>query len=263
MALPRQPPGPRSQQNKVVARAKTKLYMKSVEILESLGIQIHVDGVSPADWKALASRSYIHGCTSNPSLCRKLGVTDYERFCKDMLEVSQGKPVSLEVLSDDFSEMKRQALKLASWGDNVLVKIPVTNTKGEDSWRLIIDLVKDGVKVNVTAVTTDAQIMAATYANPYVISVFAGRIADRGDDPRLYLGTCRQHLKNSKTKLLWASTREAYNIIQAAGNWCDIITVPLPILAKAIDKFGCDLEAESLSLVRQFHSDAMEAGFTL
>ena len=236
----------------------------SVEILETLTVSVHVDGPSLDEWKALARRSYVKGATFNPSLCRNLGVTDYEKFCRDVIEVSQGKPVSLEVLADDFHEMKRQAVKLASWGDNVVVKIPITNTKNVYSLNLIEELSRLGIKVNVTAVTTAKQVayVDGLRDKPYILSVFAGRISDAGGDA---IEAMRSYAKvlDGKPLLLWASTREVGNIFQAEMAQCDIITVPLPILAKALVKAGCDLGTESLELVKKFHDDAVSAGFTL
>jgi len=238
--------------------------LKSVEVLDRLGIDIHVDGPSLDEWKALARRSYIHGATFNPSLCRKLGVTDYEKFCRDVLELSQGKPVSLEVLADDFETMKKQAVKLSELAENVVVKIPIMNTQGRYTDGLVEDLVSAGVKVNVTAVVTREQVSLFDKPSriPYIISVFAGRIADSGVDPVDMMRDCAEKL-GGKPKLLWASTREVWNIFQAAEAGCQIITVPLPILAKAVQKSGSDVRHESLELVKQFNRDAVEAGFTL
>lgn len=238
------------------------------EILSGLGIEIWVDGPSMAEWLAMVDSPYVKGATTNPSLMRKLGVTDYEKFAKSFLEVSRGLPVSFEVIADTWPEMKRQALKLASWGGNVLVKIPVTNTKGESAWPLIGELGREGVRVNVTAITTKAHVLGAEKANPAIVSIFVGRITDGGAAKPDWSGNDIVDADilmpiPSSIKALWASTREPYNIIEASHGGFDIITVPVPILAKAVQKFGCDLAAESLSLVKTFHSDALAAGFTL
>lgn len=227
-------------------------------------IEIYLDG---PDYAQIDSApSYVTGFTSNPSLFRKAGVVDYLGACCSMAEVAGlNRPVSLEVLADDFLEIRRQAHLLNALGPNVLVKIPITSTDGTSTAPLIDDLTASGVKVNVTAVTTARQVEAALNIGhrPYVISIFAGRIADSGVDPcdlmRGAVGVCRL----AKVRVLWASTREPLDIWRAYRCGVDIITVPPAILAKALEKAGADMTAESLGIVQMFSRDAKEAGYVL
>jgi transaldolase len=198
---------------------------------------------------------------------RKAGISDYEAFAKDLLTIVTDRPVSFEVFSDDFDEMYDQALYIAGWGENVYVKLPVTNTRGESSARLIRALSSRGVKVNATAILTLEQVETVADAladgAPAVISVFAGRIADTGRDPVPVMQTALSIVrKHHGIELLWASCREVLNIIQADQIGCDIITVPHDLLAK-IPMFGQDLDALSLDTVCMFRRDATAAGFTL
>jgi transaldolase len=208
----------------------------------------------------------IQGLTTNPTLMNKAGIADYEPFARDVLRVITRKPVSFEVFSNEFAEMRRQALKIASWQDNVYVKIPVTNIAGESCCPLISDLASQGVKVNVTAVTTLKQVKHVAGALnpdvPAVVSVFAGRIADTGCDARGVMCKAREIIASYPNfELLWASVREVYNIFEAARCGCHIVTVPHDILSKALKTVGCDAEAVSLDTVRMFADDAMAAGF--
>jgi len=196
------------------------------------------------------------------------GIKDYEAFARDVLETVTTKPISFEVLSDDFSEMRRQAAKIHSWGANVYVKIPITNSRGESSLPLIRDLSREGLKVNATALLSLAQVQSVAAALdpavPSVVSVFAGRIADTPVDPMpIMRASCASLEGLPNAQLLWASTREVLNLFQAEECGCAIITVSHGILAKAQQMVGLDLDAVSLDTVRMFARDAAAAGFTL
>jgi transaldolase len=236
--------------------------------LNNLKIQIYADGADKAGILDLYAKPYIKGLTTNPSLMKKAGIRDYEAFAQDILETVTAKPISLEVFTDEFPEMKRQALKISAWARNVYTKIPITNSRGESSLPLIRELAAEGVKLNVTAVFTEPQVRGVAGALnpdvPSVVSVFAGRIADTGIDPvPLMRGYLELLCGQPKAELLWASTREVLNIFQAEAAGCAIITVPHDILAKAAKLVGFGLEALSLDTVRMFARDAAEAGFTL
>jgi transaldolase len=199
---------------------------------------------------------------------KKAGITDYEAFAKDVLETVKTKPISFEVFADDFAEMRRQALKIRDWQENVYVKIPVLNPAGESSMGLIRDLAKEGVKLNVTAILSERQIEQVAAALeprvPSVVSVFAGRIADTGRDPMPIMQAAHTILHHQpKAELLWASVREVYNIFQAEEVRAHIVTVGHDILHKAISMCGRDLDALSLDTVQMFDRDAKAAGFTL
>jgi transaldolase len=231
-------------------------------------IKIFADGASLPDLLALAGNPRIAGFTTNPTLMRKAGVTDYRAFAHEVLQHIKDKPISFEVFADEFSEMQRQAREIATWGANVYVKIPVTNTRRESAAALVKALAADGVKLNVTAICTLAQVREVAQAlaggAPSVVSVFAGRIADTGRDPVPLMGEalqiCRQ--RDARIELLWASPRELLNIVQAAEVGCDIITVT-PDLLKKLDLVGKDLGEFSLDTVKMFHSDAQAAGYKL
>jgi len=199
---------------------------------------------------------------------KKAGIQDYEAFAKDILQTVTAKPISLEVFTDEFPEMKRQALKISALANNVYTKIPITNSRGESSLALIKELGKEGVKLNITALFTEEQVRgvaeALNPAVPSVVSVFAGRIADTGIDPMPLMRKYLSMIKNQpKAELLWASTREVLNIFQAEECGCAIITVPHDILGKAAKMLGMDLAAVSLDTVCMFARDAKEAGFKL
>jgi transaldolase len=199
---------------------------------------------------------------------RKVGVKDYEAFARSVLESVTDKPISFEVFSDEFPEMRRQALKIRDWQDNVYVKIPITNTKAESALALIAELAGEGVKLNVTAILTLEQVNGVAGALrpevPAVVSVFAGRIADTGVDPMPLMKESLSLVRSlPHAELLWASVREVLNIFQAADCGCHIVTVPHDILAKASKLGGMDLGELSLDTVRMFYQDAMAAGFRL
>jgi transaldolase len=236
--------------------------------LSNLKIRIYADGADKAGILDLYAKPYIKGLTTNPTLMRKAGVTDYETFARDILQTVTDKPVSLEVLADDFPEMKRQALKIASWGANVYVKIPITNTRAESSVPLIRELTAEGVKLNLTALLTLDQVRAVRAVLdpqvPVVVSIFAGRIADTGADPVPVMRASRELLTGlPRAELLWASVREVLNIVQAEQCGCDIVTVTHDILAKAAKLLGMDHTALSLDTVKMFANDAASAGYRL
>lgn len=236
--------------------------------LQDLKIQIYADGADKAGILDLYAKPYIKGLTTNPTLMNKAGIKDYEAFARDILQTVTAKPVSLEVFTDDPVDMKRQALKIASWGANVYVKIPITNSVGDSCLPLIKELGSAGVKVNVTAILTLDQVAgvaaALNPAVPSVVSIFAGRIADTGVDPVPTMRTARTLLANQpKAELLWASVREVLNIFQAEQAGCDIVTVTHDVLAKAAKLCGMDLTALSLDTVKMFARDAAAAGYRL
>ena len=235
--------------------------------LEDLKIQIFADGADKEGMLEMYGKSYIKGLTTNPTLMKKAGIKDYRAFCKDILTHIKDKPLSFEVFSDDFSEMERQALEIASWGDNVYVKIPVTNTKHETCYALVKKLGSQKVKMNVTAIMTMTQVRdVVTALNPNVpsyVSVFAGRIADTGRDPVPMMAAAVEMLKIAPAaELIWASPRELLNIFQADQVGCQVITVTNDILKK-LSLLGYDLDIYSLDTVKMFYSDAVAAGFKL
>jgi len=231
-------------------------------------IKIFADGASLPALLELAQNPAIAGFTTNPTLMRKAGVKDYRAFAREALAHIVKKPISFEVFADDFAEMNRQARAIAAWGDNVYVKIPITNTKGESAVPLVRELTTAGVKLNVTALCTLRQVHETAQAlaggAPSVISVFAGRVADTGRDPvplmRAALEICAA--ADRHIELLWASPRELLNLIQAAEVGCHIITVTHDLLKK-IELIGKDLGEFSLDTVKMFHRDAADAGYEL
>ena len=236
--------------------------------LQSLSIHLYADGADKAGILELYAKPYIKGLTTNPTLMKKAGITDYEAFAKDILQTVTAKPISLEVFSDDFPEMKRQALKIAGWGKNVYVKIPITNSRGETAIPLIRELSAQGVQLNITAILTLDQVRDVAAALdpkvPSVVSIFAGRIADTGVDPMPIMRESRKILANQpKAQLLWASVREVLNIVQAEQSGCHIVTVQHDILAKAAKLLDMDLAALSLDTVKMFANDAASAGYRL
>lgn len=232
-----------------------------------LTIKLYADGAKLDDMIAAHRGGKISGFTTNPTLMRKAGVSDYVAFAKQVLEHIKDAPISFEVFSDELPEMERQAREIATWGDNVYVKIPVTNTKGEFTGPILTSLSKDGVKLNVTAVFTLEQVHAVTQAldatTPSVISVFAGRIANAGVDPMPLMKAAVAIAKQRpNAEVLWASPREALNVIQAQECGCHIITIT-PDLIKATGTFGKDLAEFSLETVQMFYDDAKAAGYSL
>ena len=235
--------------------------------IEDLKIKIFSDGADKNDMLEMNSNSIIKGLTTNPSLMKKAGVKDYETFAKDILSSINKKPISFEVFSDDFEEMEKQAMEIASWADNVYVKIPIINTKKQSSKELIKRLAKKNVKLNITALFTLDQVKTALSVLdndvPSIISVFCGRIADTGLDPIPLMEECLKEMKNNqKSELLWASPRELINIIQADKIGCHIITVTKDIIKK-LKFINYNLEEYSLDTVKAFYKDAVEANFKI
>jgi transaldolase len=235
--------------------------------VKDLKVKIFADGADKADMLEMYDKSFIQGLTTNPTLMKKVGITDYRAFCKDILTTIKEKPVSFEVFSDDFAEMERQAMEIASWGSNVYVKIPVTNTKQETCYALVKKLAAQKVKLNVTAIMTLAQVRDVVESlNPSVpsyVSVFAGRIADTGRDPVPMMTEAVEILKLSPaSELIWASPRELLNIFQADDIGCHVITVTNDILKK-LSLVGYDLDDYSLDTVKMFYNDAVAAGFKI
>jgi len=236
-----------------------------MRVLEKLRVKIFADGADKAGMLEMAAKPFIKGLTTNPTLMRKAGISDYRDFARDVLKEIKDKPVSFEVFSDDFLEMERQAFEIASWADNVYVKIPVTNTKRETAGPLIHCLTSRKVKVNVTAVLSLAQVrdvVAVLDPNvPSYVSLFAGRVADTGRDPVPLMCAALTEMKAlPKSELIWASPRELLNIFQADAIGCHIITVTSDILKK-LSLVGFDLNDFSLDTVRMFYNDAQAAGF--
>jgi transaldolase len=233
--------------------------------LSDLRIKIFADGADLTAMVKLAENPLIKGFTTNPTLMRKAGISDYAGFAHEVLQVISDRPISFEVFSDEFDDMERQANIINSWADNVYVKIPITNTRGESAAPLIHKLSHQGLKLNITAMTTMEQVTevgeAVRGGAPSFISVFAGRIADTGCDPLPIMNESLNILKTSPgAELLWASPREVLNIVQADAMGCPIITVTHDLLAK-LGTLGKDLQAFSLDTVKMFYQDAQAAGF--
>jgi transaldolase len=235
--------------------------------LPNLGIKVFADGAYLDDIRALNQHPLVQGFTTNPTLMRQAGVADYEKFAREVLESITDKPISFEVFADDLETMHAQAQKIASWGGNVNVKVPVTNTKGEFTGPIIERLSKEGVSLNVTAVFTLEQVARILEKldreTPSIVSIFAGRIADTGVDPIPYMERAAELLRPyPKTELLWASPREVLNIYQADAAGCDIITVTKDLLKK-LDLYQQDLAGFSLDTVKMFYKDATSAGYQI
>lgn len=232
-----------------------------------LKVKIFADGADKAGMLEMAGNPLISGLTTNPTLMKKAGITDYRAFAKDVLSEIQDKPISFEVFSDEFEEMERQAREIASWGENVYVKIPITNTKGEPCTGVVGKLASAGVKLNVTAMMTPEQVhmVAPLLANGpgACVSVFAGRIADSGRDPVPIMKDIVAYLSAyDSVELIWASPREVLNIVQADEIGCHIITVTNDLIKK-MSSFGKDLTLFSLETVQMFYNDACSAGYSL
>ncbi|SME93596.1 transaldolase [Tistlia consotensis] len=235
--------------------------------IESLKVKIFADGADFESMKKLAQNPLIKGFTTNPSLVKKAGVTDYVAYAKQVIAAIPDRPISFEVFADDLPSMEAQALEIATWGEHVNVKIPVMNTKGETTAPLLKSLAEQGVELNVTALFTLEQVeeVAAVLSpdTPAIVSVFAGRIADSGIDPVPMMAEAARILAHKpKAELLWASPREILNIYHADEAGCHIITVSHDVLAK-LDLIGKDLFEYSLETVRTFYKDATAAGFTI
>ena len=239
----------------------------TVTPIEELSVKIFADGADLAAMQILYQRPYIRGFTTNPTLMRKSGITNYESFARDVLQAIPDRPISFEVFSDDFDEMERQARLIASWGPNVYVKIPVSNTRRQPTHDLVRRLSGNGLHLNVTALMTLDQVGAVTDAvadgAASCISVFAGRIADTGTDPvPLMAEALRIMARAPRAELIWASPRELLNIFHADGIGCHIITVTHDILAK-LPTVGKSLDEYSLETVKMFFEDASAARFSI
>lgn len=238
-----------------------------MNLVQKLKTKLFADGADLKVIEAMAKNPLIRGFTTNPTLMRKSGVTDYKAFAHEALRIVPDRPISFEVFSDDFAEMEEQAAEIASWGRNVYVKIPVTNTRGEFSGPLIKRLASAGVQLNVTALMTTVQVervlACLSPATASCVSVFAGRIADTGRDPMPLMSESVKILRsNSKAELIWASPRELLNVFQADAVGCHIITATHDILAK-LTLAGKDLDLFSLETVNMFYEDAAAAKFAI
>jgi transaldolase len=232
-----------------------------------LKVKIFADGADVKGMVEMYGKPFVKGFTTNPTLMRKVGITDYRGFAREVLAAIPDRPISFEVFSDDFAEMERQAKEIASWGKNVNVKIPVTNTQGEPAYKLIRTLAAAGIKLNVTAVFTLEQVRDVVAhldaKTPAYVSVFAGRIADTGRDPMPLMAAAHALVHTlPHAELIWASPRELLNVFHAEAVHCDIITVTNDVLAK-LSNVGKDLAKFSLETVQMFRDDAVKAGFKL
>jgi transaldolase len=230
-------------------------------------IKIFADGADLEGILEMARNPLISGFTTNPTLMRKAGISDYEAFAKQVLAEVTALPISFEVFSDDLADMERQALKISSWSENVYVKIPATNTRGESTRPAVENLARAGVKLNITAMTTPAHVAgmlpALAGGPPAIVSIFAGRVADSGRDPLPLMRECLGAIAGSPNiELLWASPREILNLVQAEEMGCHIITMTNDLIAK-IPLLGKNLDEFALDTVRMFHKDAQAAGFTI
>jgi transaldolase len=234
--------------------------------IDSLNVKIFADGADLPEMLAMYSQPFIKGLTTNPTLMRRAGISNYRAFAREILAQVRDKPLSFEVVGDEFAEMEREALEISGWGDNVYVKIPVTNTRGEPSYALVRRLASRGVKLNVTAIMTLVQVRDVVSAlSPEVasfVSVLAGRIADTGVDPVPLMAAAVQLLRTcAKAELMWASPREVLNIFQADSIGCHIVTATQDILKK-LPLLGYNLDTYSLDTVRMFYRDAVAAGLS-
>jgi len=241
--------------------------MADSKVLTDLKIKLFADGANKAAMLDLYENPCIRGFTTNPTLMRKAGISDYRVFALEVLHIIRDRPISFEVFSDDFGEMEHQAITIAGWGDNVYVKIPVTNTRGEFSGELIRRLAQAGVKLNITALLTLEQVRMVSQAletcTTAFVSVFAGRVADTGRDPVPLMAAAVELMRPyGNLELIWASPRELLNVFQADSVGCHIITATEDILKK-LSMVGKDLEEYSLDTVKMFRDDAVKAGFEI
>ena len=235
--------------------------------VKSLRVKLFADGADLNVIRQMAANPLITGFTTNPTLMRKAGVADYVVFAREMLTIVPDRPISFEVFSDDFAEMEQQAREIASWGSNVFVKIPITNTRGESAAPLVARLARAGVQLNVTAILTEAQVQSiAAVLSPETasfVSVFAGRIADTGIDPvPIIVGSLELLRDLPLAQVIWASPRELLNVFQADAVGCHVITATPDVLNK-LSLVGKDLTAFSLETVEMFRRDALAAGYTI
>ena len=235
--------------------------------IDTLKVKIYADGANLIDIKSLAEKPWVKGFTTNPTLMRKAGITDYKAFSFEALKLIGDRPISFEVFADDLETMEKQALEINSWSNNVYVKIPVMNTKREFTGSIIKSLSTAGVKLNVTAIFTEKQIQEVTdcldKATAAIVSVFAGRIADTGVDPLPHMKNAKKYMSSKpKAELLWASPRELLNVIHAEQSGCDIITATPDILNK-LSLFGKDLFDYSQETVEMFYRDAKASAYSI
>lgn len=234
--------------------------------LKQFKIKLYADGADLKDMIGAYNEGIVSGFTTNPTLMKKAGVKNYEEFAKSALKAIPDLPISFEVFSDDLTGMEKEARKIASWGENAYIKIPVTNTRGESTSTLVKKLSHNGLKLNVTAILTIGQVKQVSgvlSSTPSIVSVFAGRIADTGRDPMPIMKEAVNILKsNTKSELLWASTRELLNLAQAESCGCHIITITNDILKK-VPMLGKDLNELSLDTVKMFYNDAQGAGYKI
>lgn len=231
-------------------------------------VKIFADGADKQSMLEMYNNSFISGLTTNPTLMNKAGISNYKEFAIYILSIIKDKPISFEVFSDDLIEMEKQALEISSWGNNVYVKIPITNTKGESTYKVISNLAKKGVNINVTAITNIDQIKfikkSIIDCKKCYISIFAGRIADTGIDPVPIIKEAIEIFKNfDNIEIIWASCREVFNIKQADDIGCHIITVTDNILKKAFKNIGKNLNDVSLETVDMFYTDALQSGYVI
>ena len=232
-----------------------------------LKVKLFADGANLSGMLEMYEKTYVKGLTTNPSLMRKAGIIDYKSFAREVLQFVTNKPISFEVLSDDFDEMIRQAEEIASWADNTYVKIPITNTKGVSTFPVVKHLSGLGCKLNITAILTEEQVRLISQAlNPSIssfVSIFAGRIADTGRDPEIVISKSISYLSHLPyVEIIWASPRELLNIFQAENLGCHIITATNDLLHK-LNRIGKDLTEYSLETVRMFKTDADESQYSL
>ena len=238
-----------------------------VNDVKNLRVKIFADGADLPTMLEMSNKPFIQGLTTNPTLMRKAGISDYKKFAREVLELIQNKPISFEVFSDDFEEMVEQAMEISSWGDNVNVKIPITNSKGDSTTQVIKELSTRGVSLNITAILTIKQVKNVIEVldenSKAFISVFAGRIADTGRDPIPLMSEALEIMREKpRSELIWASPRELLNVIQADAIGCHIITATSDILKK-LDIIGKDLSQYSLETVKMFRADALASGYSI
>ena len=235
--------------------------------VKKLKVKIFADGADLPTMLEMSNKPFIQGLTTNPTLMRKAGISDYKKFAREVLELIQNKPISFEVFSDDLEEMVEQAMEISSWGDNVNVKIPITNSKGDSTTQVIKELSSRGVSLNITAILTTKQVKnvieVLDESSKAFISVFAGRIADTGRDPIPLMAEALEIMREKpRSELIWASPRELLNVIQADAIGCHIITATSDILKK-LDIIGKDLSQYSLETVKMFRDDALASGYSI
>lgn len=237
-----------------------------MNIIDKLKIKIFADGANFEQFKLLSNSALVEGFTTNPTLMKNQGIKDYEMFAKQILSQVQQKPISFEIFADETNSIIKQARYISSWAENVYVKVPVTDTKGEFLGEVIKTLSGEGVKLNITAVFTNEQVREiSTVLNKNtksIISIFSGRVADTGIDPIKHFRDCSEKYRKNNIEFLWASPRELYNIFNAEEAGADIITISLDLINK-LKNIGKDLTEYSKETVQMFYNDALTAGYKL